>query len=142
MGSSSLTFYTFTIALTVVFLLLVPHSMIFLHFSFTPFEIYFNLFYVTTVERYAQVNNLFYAIYCFIWRLFNILFQALGATYYVGPAGNDTSTGISSRTAWKTIQHAADTVVAGNNQSHNKYLRSFIIEFFFFFFFSAYNTPP
>ncbi len=39
---------------------------------------------------------------------------ANGATYYVSPSGNDANDGLSIGTAWRTIQHAADNVSAGD----------------------------
>jgi len=36
-----------------------------------------------------------------------------GTTYYVSTTGSDSSTGLSTATPWKTIQHAANTVTAG-----------------------------
>ena len=37
-----------------------------------------------------------------------------GKTYYVSPSGNDRNSGLSTKTAWKTLSHAADTVKAGD----------------------------
>jgi hypothetical protein len=50
--------------------------------------------------------------------LFGILFLFLpvsgyAATYYVSPTGNDASAG-SSSAPWRTLQHAANTVIAGD----------------------------
>jgi hypothetical protein len=36
------------------------------------------------------------------------------AVYYVAPDGNDASTGLTRQRAWKTVQHAASTVNAGD----------------------------
>ena len=37
-----------------------------------------------------------------------------GATYYVATTGNDSAVGTNAATAWRTIQKAANTVVAGD----------------------------
>jgi len=39
---------------------------------------------------------------------------ALSATYYVSTKGNDANDGLSKKTAWRTISHAAKTVKAGD----------------------------
>ena len=39
---------------------------------------------------------------------------APATTYYVSPSGSDQAGGTSTGSAWKTLQHAADTVVAGD----------------------------
>jgi len=45
--------------------------------------------------------------------LMGMAFPAFASTYYVSPAGNDSADG-SASTPWKTIQHAADNVIAGD----------------------------
>jgi len=39
---------------------------------------------------------------------------AAAGTYYVSPAGSDQAAGTAPGTAWKTLQHAADEVAAGD----------------------------
>ena len=39
---------------------------------------------------------------------------AQSATYYVSTAGNDANDGLSERSAWRTISHAAKVVKAGD----------------------------
>lgn len=39
--------------------------------------------------------------------------QAIGASYYVSPSGNDSGSGSLSQ-PWRTIQHAADSALAGD----------------------------
>jgi parallel beta-helix repeat protein len=54
-----------------------------------------------------------FAVICFV-----VLFIGVGianaATYYVSTSGNDGNNGLSLTTAWRTIQHAADTLKAGD----------------------------
>lgn len=42
------------------------------------------------------------------------VFVAVAQTYYVSPGGDNGQTGLSSGTAWATLQHAADQVDAGD----------------------------
>lgn len=42
-------------------------------------------------------------------------FNTYGATYYVSQNGNNSNTGLSSSTAFSTIQHASEMVVAGDS---------------------------
>ena len=53
--------------------------------------------------------------------LFNLFFICVvmsgsveGATYYVSTQGNDANDGLSERSAWRTISHAAKVVKAGD----------------------------
>jgi len=41
----------------------------------------------------------------------------MATTYYVAPNGNDQNSGLSSGTAFKTLQHASDVTVAGDSVS-------------------------
>ncbi len=55
-------------------------------------------------------------IICFFVATLGFLFlpaKALAATYYVSTTGNDTNNG-SQGLPWKTIQKAANTVIAGD----------------------------
>jgi parallel beta-helix repeat protein len=44
-----------------------------------------------------------------------ITLQAGAATYYVSPSGNNSNNGLSAGTAWLTLQHASNTVAAGDS---------------------------
>ncbi|MDQ1333381.1 MAG: putative pectate lyase [Thermodesulfobacteriota bacterium] len=52
---------------------------------------------------------------CLIFGILFLLFpvHSYAATYYVSPTGNDESAG-SSSAPWRTLQHAADKVIAGD----------------------------
>ena len=41
--------------------------------------------------------------------------SACAATYYVSPSGNDTATGASITSPWKTLQKAANSMIAGDS---------------------------
>src|SRR5688572_10857822 len=41
--------------------------------------------------------------------------NCFAATYYVSPSGNNSSDGLSVATPWLTLQHASNTVVAGDS---------------------------
>ena len=56
---------------------------------------------------YKKTSLLFTAL-CFLLTL-------SGNTYYVSPAGNDNNSGLSSALAFRTLQKAANTVIAGDS---------------------------
>lgn len=50
-----------------------------------------------------------------LFLLLQIAIPVTAATYYVSPSGNNSNNGLSAGTAWLTLQHASNTVAAGDS---------------------------
>ena len=67
----------------------------------------------TNVEQ-ISLNRMIIYISCFFALVVALTATASATDYYVRTDGNDSHDGLSLATAWKTIQHAADTLTTGD----------------------------
>lgn len=61
-----------------------------------------------------QLRRVFSVLSVVLFALFVGAHTVSAATYYVSPSGNDSNTGTSEGTAWRTLQHAGDVARAGD----------------------------